>query len=213
MPAFRRSLRSVGVPWLAALLLAGCATATVTPTFRTTDGPARPDRLLVYDFAVTPDELEIKGGLDPQASGGIGTEAQTREDIQVGQAFAKALTDSLVQELRNRGIEAYRATGAAPAGPNTASIKGRFLRTGQGVGNTLIGFGLRGGQVRARIQIFQGTGVNLGLVAEAETVTPSSLKPGLGPMLGATVEADAKRTATEIAERIADYYRRQGWTR
>jgi hypothetical protein len=156
--------------------------------------------------------VEIKGGLDPQASGGTGTEAQSREDIQVGQAFAKALTDSLVQELRNRGIEAYRATGAAPPAPNTASIKGRFLRTSQRDGSTLVGFGLSRGQVRARIQIFQGTGISLGLVAEAETATTSSLKPGLGPMVGAAVEADAKRAAMEIAERIADYYKRQGWT-
>ena len=212
MQAFRRNLRSVAELWLAGLLLAGCGAAAVTPTFRTTDGLARPDRLLVYDFAVTPDELEIKGGLDPQASGGIGTEAQTREDIQVGQPFAKALTDSLVQELRNRGIEAQRATAAAPPGPNTASIKGRFLRTSQRGGSTLVGFGLSDGRVRARIQIFQGTGLSLGLVAEAETATPSSLKPGSGPMVGATVEADAKRAATEIAERVADYYKRQGWT-
>jgi hypothetical protein len=27
----------------------------------------------------------------------------------------------------------------------------------------------------------------------------------------ATVQADAKRTSTEVAERIADYYRHQGW--
>lgn len=196
---------------LTVLLLTGCGTTTVTPTFRTSDGLVRPDRVLVYDFAVSPDELEIKGGLDAQASGGVGSEAQTKEDIQVGRAFAKALTDSLVGELRSREIDAIRASEAAPPGQNTASIKGRFLRTSQRDGSTLVGFGIGAAQMRARIQIFQGTGANLRLVAEAESATQSNLKVGSGPVLAGTVAADAKRTGKEIAESIADYYRRQGW--
>jgi hypothetical protein len=103
---------------------------------------------------------------------------------------------------------------------------------------TLIGFGLGASHVRTHVQIFQGTGANMRLVAEGETSTESNLKPGLGPMLGlgavtgglalagavggtatvaneavfATVQEDAKRTAKQIAERIGDYYRAQGWT-
>src|SRR5687768_5035606 len=106
--------------WFTALLFAGCGATTVTPTFRPADTLVRPDRVLVYDFAVVPDELEIKGGLDAQVSGGTGSDVQTQEDIQVGKAFAKALTDNLLQELRDRGIDAHRATDAAPPGPNTA---------------------------------------------------------------------------------------------
>jgi hypothetical protein len=70
-------------------------------------------------------------------------------------------------------------------------------------------------------------------VAEGETVTQSGLKPGMGPMVGVgaiggragtaaaisgattvvsesffqTVEADAKRTAKEIADHITAYYK------
>jgi uncharacterized protein DUF4410 len=208
---FHRDFQSVRALWLTVLLLGGCGATTVTPTFRPADTLARPDRVLVHDFAVIPDELEIKGGLDAQVSGGTGSEAQTQEDIQVGKAFAKALTDNLLQELRDRGIGAHRATEAAPPEANTASIRGRFLRTRQKDRSTLVGFGLGGGQVRTQIQIFQGTGFNLRLVAEAESATETDLKPGLGPNLGSTVEADAKRTASEVAERIGEYYKRQGW--
>jgi hypothetical protein len=197
--------------WFATFLFAGCSAATVTPTFRPGDTLARPDRVLVYDFAVVPDELTIKGGPDARALGGAGADAQTKEDIEIGHDFARALAENLLRELRHRGIDSDRADAAPPPGPNTASIRGRFLRTRQSDRSTLVGFGLRDGKVRTHIQIFQGTGFNLRLVAEAQSTIESNLKPGLGPTTAAIVEADAKRTAAQVAERIEDYYKRQGW--
>lgn len=196
---------------LTALLFAGCGAATITPTFRPGDTLARPDRVLVYDFAVVPDELAIKGGPDAQPLGGAGTDAQTKEEIEVGQDFARALAENLLRELRHRGIDSDRAAAAAPPGPNTASIRGRFLRTRPNDRSRLVGFGFRDGQVRTHIQIFQGTGYNLRLVAEAESTIESNLKLGSGPTTAAIIEADSKRAAAQVAERIADYYERQGW--
>jgi hypothetical protein len=73
-----------------------------------------------------------------------------------------------------------------------------------------LGFTLRGGQVRTLVQLFQGTGLKLQLVGEGETVTPSRLKPGTA-VDATTVDADAKRTAQILAERITGYYRQEGW--
>jgi Domain of unknown function (DUF4410) len=213
MYAFHRNLQAITTLWLAALLLAGCAETTVAPTFRTTDGLPRPDRVLVYDFASTADDLQIKTGLDPAVFGGAGRDAQTIEDIQVGRAFAKALTDNLTQELRSRGIEAARGTETAQSSGTTVSIRGLFLRTSRSDGSTLAGFGLGDGQVRARIQIFQGAGLQLRLVAEAESATQTNLTPGSGARPAGAVETDARRTAAQVADKIADYYKRQGWIR
>ena len=210
MYAFRRNLQAITTLLLAALLLAGCAETTVTPTVRAAEGLSLPDRLLVYDLAVSPSELEVIGGLDPQAAGGTGAEAQSEEDIRTGKAFAKLLTASLVEELRRGGIYAYRASESGAPGLNTASIRGRFLRTSQKDDSTLVGFGL-GGDVLARIQIFQGTGYNLRLVAELDITTPSNLKPG--STLDAAIATDAKTMAEQVANRIVEYYRRQGWIR
>ena len=213
MYAFRRNLQAITTLWLAALLLAGCAETTVTPTVRAAEGLSLPDRLLVYDLAVSPSELEVIGGLDPQAAGGTGAEAQSEEDIRTGKAFAKLLTASLVEELRRGGIDAYRASESGAPGLNTASIRGRFLRTSQKDDSTLVGFGLGGGEVRARIQIFQGTGANLRLVAELDITTPGNLKPTPGSTLDAAIATDAKTMAEQVANRIVEYYRRQGWIR
>jgi hypothetical protein len=139
--------------------------------------------------------LEIKSGLDPDASGGSGSKGQTQEEMQEGKAFAKALSANLLQELRGRGIDASSASETSPPGVNTASIKGSFLRVSRRGGPAVVGFGLDDGQVRTRIQIFRGTGLSAVLAAEAETVS----------------QPDAKIVAREVAEKIADYYRRRGW--
>jgi hypothetical protein len=55
----------------------------------------------------------------------------------------------------------------------------------------------------------------LSLVSEGQVSTPSNLGSGIEKNGNASVfpivQADAKRTATEIADKIADYYKRQGW--
>ena len=188
--------------YLAVFLLAGCAETTMTPTFRATRGLSRPDRVLVFDFAATPEEAgaERRSGVAPQ----------TEEDVRVGKALARAISANLVSELRSRGIEADRAGDAGAPGDTTASVRGRFLRSdGSDSALTTVGFTLGDSQVRTRVQLFQGTGLKMQLVGEGETVTPSGLKPG--SVSDAAVAADAKRTAQVLAERIAGYYREAGW--
>lgn len=187
---------------LAVFLFGGCAETSVSPTFRATKGLPKPDRVLVFDFAVTPEEA----GAERRS----GAAVQTDEDVRVGKALARAVSLQLVSELRSRGIESHRATDSAAPGETTASVRGGFLRTdgGDGASNT-VGFTLRGRQIRTRVQLVQGTGLNLQLVGEGEIVTPSGLKPGTAG--DPAVSADAKRIGQALAERIADYGRQEGW--
>ena len=236
-----RSLQPIWVLWLIALLVAGCASASVTGAQRARGKLPRPDRMLVYDFAVTPQDVALDRGAGPKFARGSGTAAQSQEEIRVGRAVSKVLSDNLVKELRKRGINAYLANKGAPPADTTVSIKGRFLRIDQGnrTKRTLVGFGFGGSQLRTQVLFYQGAGPKARLVGKAETITRSSLKPGIAPMLGlgavagtlgmaagvsgtttiasetlwATVEADAKRTAKAVAARVARYYRQQGWIR
>jgi len=202
MHASRRNLRSFPALWPAVLLLAGCGTTTLTPTFPVSNNLPRPDRVVVSDFAVSPDGSEGIGAPD----------VQTPEDIRVGKMFAKALTDSLIEELRKRGIAADREGQPVSLKPDTASIKGRFLRAD---GSLLTGFNLGADRVRAQVQILQGTGLDLSVVSEGQISTPNNLRSGIGKSddaaVSPVVQADARSMANAIADRIADYYRRQGW--
>ena len=88
------------------LLVAGCATtATVTPTVRAPAGLPRPDRVLVNDFEIANADSDLNPDLVPPVQPGTGGAARTEEEMRVGKAAAKVLTDSLIQELRSRGID------------------------------------------------------------------------------------------------------------
>lgn len=228
-----------GLLGLGLLLAAGCAKATTTSMQLAPEGVPRPDRVLVYDFAVNAGEVTLDRGLGPRLAREGGAATQTEEELRIGRAVAEALARHLVEELRGLGIEAARATGGPLPTDITVSITGRFLSIDQGdrTKRTLVGFGLGGSEVRTWVQIYQSAGARTRLLAEGETVTESNMKPGLGVMLPvgavagtlattavvaggltvlseaalATVEADAKRTAKDIAERVAGYYRRHGW--
>ncbi len=211
-----QQLVSAVVSCLAGIVFMGCGTATtVTPLVRAGDTLAKPDRLLVYDFEVRPGELDLEQGPTSAVPQAANADVQTAEETRIGKAMATALTDSLVRELRSRGIaNAHPATESSPPGEETACIKGRFLRAAQG-DRTIAGFSLGSGQVRTHIWMFQGTGLSLRLVAESETATPSQLKQSIGVAsdenTAETVRGDAARIAKEIADRIVEYGRRRGW--
>ena len=177
--------------------------ATVTPTVRAPAGLPRPDRVLVNDFEVANADSDLSEDLVPPVARGTGGAARTEEEMRAGRAAAKVLTDSLIQELRSRGIEAQRASEAAPAELNTLSIRGRFLWRDKDAG-----------AMRARIWYYQGSGVNSRLVAQVDADIPSESKSGAkvgNSAYTAAQEADARRMAREVAERVARYYREQGW--
>jgi hypothetical protein len=234
----RHALRPATMLRLIPLLLAGCATATVTSAWELVRALPRPDRVLVYDFVITPHEVELDRGLGPKLTRLINGTAQNREEIHLGRAIAKILSENLATELRMRGIKVCRNSSNILPGEIIASIKGRLLRVDEGNGTlrTLVGFGLGGTEIRTHVQFLHEADGNAQLLAEAETTTKSNLKPGITPIIGAgattsllagavvagittitserffaTVEADAKRTAAELAEWVADYYRQQGW--
>src|SRR5207247_11453577 len=84
---------------LGVLLLSGCAKATVSATRPTAGNVARPDRVIVHDFAVTPRDVGLDRGLGPRAAREVSAGPESEETVRVGQADARALSDKLVQNL------------------------------------------------------------------------------------------------------------------
>ena len=193
------------------VLLGACAKSTVEPVFPANQRLARPDRVLVYDFDVTPSNIDMVYGADKRSI--TPGQLQSQQDVQLGKMFATAVTGYLVQELRSNGIEAYPGSESAPAKENsdTASVRGRFVRVNPKDQSTVTGFDFSDGQIRAKIQIWQGGGLGTTLVAEADTVTRTEMKSGPAPVPATTIEADAKKTATQLAARIIEYYKKRGW--
>jgi len=218
---------------VAVVVLSGCAGANVATTKRG-GAMTKPDVVVVNDFAVTGAEVNLDRGLMASAMRDNGPRSVNDEENRVGHVVAQKLSETLVDELRKEGINAVRAGDRAPMTPSTVVLKGEFVTIDQGdqTKRVWIGFGLGGSQIRTRVQALQ----NGELVAQAETNTHSNLKPGMAVSLGAgaaaesgatvaagaastgfsevflsTVEADARRTAQEIAKKIKDAYVERGW--
>jgi hypothetical protein len=218
-----------------ALLVAiACASASVQQTRRAGALP-KPDRILVRNFAVTMADVELDRGLGPtiarDATGEVGPGAQA----ELGRAVSNALAEELVAKLREAGLPAERSSGRVALTPTTLVIAGKFLTVDEGnqTMRTLVGFGAGASEVRTRVQAW----MDGQLIAEAETQAKSGKKPGAAVTLGAgaaagtaataavvaagttgvselfltSAEADAKRTAREVADRIVRAYRERGW--
>jgi len=222
-----------------AALLGGCDEAYVVPTQTMSEQLPKPDRVLVYNFAVTHEDVMLDRGIGPEIVRDLGNSDQTDEEVRVGRIVTSALAENLVKDLRTGGIQAYRASDAPPPSRTTVSIKGQFVRVDQGnrTVRLLVGFGFGGPLLQTLIQVYQGAGSEARLIGEAETATETGMKPGLGLMIPfgvvagmldkaasvsgtttatseaffTTVEGDAKRTAKEAARHVAEYYRRHGW--
>jgi hypothetical protein len=229
-------IRSAARGLLALSLVAlapACAQTDVHVTRRTLSELPEPDRVLVRNFSVTRSEVELDGGIAPELMREVSGEVESAEARKVGHAAAEALADELVKALVEKGIPAERATREAPISRTTAVIIGQFrtLDEGNQTLRTLVGFGLGGSEVRARARVYQ----DRMLIAEADTSANSGYKPGAGVTLGAgaaagtaaaavaagtttvselfmtSVDAGARRTAREIADKIDEAYGKRGW--
>lgn len=229
-------LRSAGSCLAALGLLAtGCAQTDVDVTRRESAGLVKPDRVVVRNFAVTRQDVELDAGIAPSMLRAVSGEVTSADAIQVGRAAADALADELVKRLVEAGIPAVRGDRTTRVTPSTAIIVGQFrtLDEGNQTLRTLVGFGLGGSEVRTHAEMVQAGR----LIAEADTSANSGYKPGAGVTLGVgaaagsaataagvaagtttvselfmtSVNAGARRTARELADQIVAAYEMRGW--
>lgn len=226
-----RALAAIGIAFVLPIV-ASCASSQVHGVrgYAAGERLPRPGVVLVYDFAVHPSDVDV----DKR----VGAKATTSEQIRMGRVVANALSEELVKEIPGAlGLQAQRASASTPVPLNALMIKGQFVSIDEGsrMKRVVVGFGAGSSEVRTRVQVYQQTAGGPRLVGEAETKASGSKKPGIaGPaaVAGATgqvaglvlggvatgvteirgaVQADAKRTAKAIAEKLAEGFARRGW--
>src|SRR6266576_626143 len=179
---------------LALAIIGGCAKAEVEPTMKTSSMLPKPDMIVVNNFAVEPADVKVDQGLMAKTMRDDGKRTPNQEEIQIGNLVAEKLAATLVEELGKVGIAAARPGPTIKPTDTTVILNGEFLTVDQGNQSerVWIGFGMGGSELRTRIQAVQGGQ----LVAQADTSTKSSLKPGMLTSAGASAAAG---TGTALA--------------
>ena len=232
-------MKAVAALVLVTAVGAGCATTTVTSDSPTFGQAPRPDRILVYAFATSPEEVQLDHSVSTMAWKLQGVTASA-ERQEVGRQVADKLADHLVEKLRALGLPAERATGGTPRdGIPTVVIEGQFLAIDEGsrMERVVIGLGAGKSQVRTAVQTIELFPGGSRLLDTFEIDAKSDSTPGMAETMGAgaaaghlaasaavsvgkavgseefgaDVDADALRTATKISTVLEDFFASQGW--
>jgi hypothetical protein len=231
-----RRIQRAATAALALCVCLACASAKVENVERIAadERLPQPGVLLVYDFAVTPDDV-VEDTLGSEF--GRSTSPSSKE-VEQARQVAASLSTQLVSKLLERGINAARATDARVPPVNAMVLKGEFVSIDKGsrVKRMVIGFGAGSSELRVQARVYQATPYGLRRIARAEAKATGSKMPGMAVPVGggaavgsaATsavisggmnitkevrggMDADAGRLADEIAKRAEAFYQRQGW--
>jgi hypothetical protein len=223
----------------ALLLLASCGPTKVKTTEEYTGKLPRPDRILVYDFAVSPDEVKHDTGLSAEIVRAVEGKPRTADELKIGHAAAGALAKELVKKIQGFGLPAERAAGVPPTSGNILLVQGQLVSVDQGnrTERVVIGFGAGRTDVKANVQVYDITAEGKQKVEQLQADAKSGRKPGMALMMGAgalaghlltsavvsgtvsaageasweTVEADARRLAKDVAKELGQFFVAQEW--
>jgi hypothetical protein len=221
----------------------GCASTKVQPlsVYSRSEPLPRPDHIVIYDFAVSANEVTLNSGPIARLHNLTSDTSQTEGELKVGREVAAALSEELVQRIRALGLRAERASRMQPLTHGALGIEGQFISIDEGnrFRRMIIGFGLGKEEVRTLVQVYVGMDGGPSLVQQFETTADSSKMPGMAPMMGVgaaargavglataagvsgglhtagefreSVEAEARRTADALVKRLAQFFATQGW--
>jgi len=224
---------------IALLLAAGCASSDVTQrqSAAGTEALARPNHVIVYDFAGAPADLppdSVIAKLYQQRD-----VPQTAEEIELGRKLGRLVSQNLVKKLTAAGIPAQAAAIAPVPLVGDAVIRGEFISTDEGsrLKRVLIGFGSGAAELKTLAEAYQVTASGLRPIGSAAISSEGGELPGMLVSLGVgaatgglaaaaavgtttavvketgseSLDAAAERTADEIAKLIVDAYKKRGW--
>jgi hypothetical protein len=209
----------------------GCAQPRVD-TVQSYAGPQlpRPNRTLVHDFAVSPDQVKLDRGVSSRLLSAL------EGGSQAGQQIA------LVERIQALGLPAERVDGSVmpAAGEKVLIIEGQILSVDEGnrTRRTIIGLGAGASEVQSDAQLYyQSPGRGPQLVQSFDAAAKSKPMPGMAETAGAgaaagrvaesaaiggglhigaeangaTVESDATRMADQLVKTMGPFFVAQGW--
>ncbi len=139
-------------------VVAACSPARV----QTTEGYAgpplpRPDRVIVYDFAIAPEQVRLDQGVGARLKRAVGNQPISAQEVQAAGETQAALTDALITELTSYGLPAVRASaGETPSAGTSLLVQGQIVGIDEGnrARRVVIGLGAGKSSVSADAQLY-----------------------------------------------------------
>ena len=233
-------------PWVSLLfVLTGCAASTQVTEILPYTGEklARPDRIIVYEFAATPAGVSAQSASADQYA--EPSTPPTAEEIEADRKLGAEIAKNLVAQIQDMGLPAVQAAGQSAPRVNDIVIKGYLLSVEEGNAGQRLLVGFRSGEVELRtaVESYQMTtaqvlrllasyqldsggsktpGVLIPFAMLAATANPISLigmvAAGTTKMYGEntgsnTIDGASKQTADAIAAQLRSSFEEQGWIR
>ncbi len=189
---------------------------------------AKPARILVYDFMVNPDEVQVD---KMQAMRPRHLITGDKKPDAIAASAGKKYSTELIKKLAKAGIPVdHAATGSEPA-ENAMVVQGAFiaLKEGHKAERDTIGMGAGGADVETKVDVHLKTSTDTVLLSQFDTNTRAAsnmgsaipLAAGLNPVSAVakstvgdrrkTLNAYASKTADATAKEIFKSMAAQGW--
>ena len=198
---------------------------------------ARPKRILLYDFAVSEQEVKEYQGIMRQQPNI--KDASERERL-LAKEVKDALAEEVVDGLKPLGFVVERVGRETKATGSDLLIDGQFLTVDEGnpLRRLVIGFGTGASTVQSQVQVYQGQEARK--LMEFTTQSDSGKMPGAAATLGVgaaaqggvtagmvianaavsgvkTYKSDVARMAggsgDQVARYLSEFFAKQGWIR
>jgi hypothetical protein len=193
---------------VALALAVGCAPTNVQQQTTTYTQLPRPDVVLVYDFAVSPEEVKLDTGLSAELVQKYAAHkgaSPTAQEIQLGHKVAGVVADEIVKQIRTYGIQAERGYGWPAGRGKVLMVKGQFTTIDQGNRTERVAVGLGAGRsdVQANVQLVELTPSGVQQVETLRADSKSGYKPGMAEMMGVGAIANHLLMSTVVSGTLA----------
>ena len=235
-----KKLISLSATGLFYLLLAGCASTNVEDTYELANaGMPTPNPVLIYNFAVSPDDVQQNSSIFAKIERNIESNSQTAEEIQLGRQVSDALATELTQKIAALGLYPVRADQSLQPTPGSILITGYFVDIDEGnrLQRNVIGLGMGKSYLDSKIRVLAPSPsgykeliafdahADSGEMPGAAVMGPAGAAAGAGTAAVIAANAvdngvksyrsastqEAKRMADKIATQLAQYFAQQGW--
>ncbi len=225
---------------IAFLLMVGCAKNNVQETFAVANtGMPKPNSVLIYNFAVNPDDVKTTSGILGKLQASMKKTTQSAEETQLAREVSDAMATELTQKIAAMGLNPVRADQTLRPTQGSIVITGAFVNINEGnqAQRSVIGLGMGQSSLDSKVVVLAPSPSGDQELLSFDAHADSGDMPGaavMGPAGAATGAATAAAVATnvatgavksyksasaqqakvmaeKIAAQLATYFAQQGW--